>query len=132
MLEVRIYQVYNFKHVTKWLAARGSYLPQESEMPEFGAVAYDDAIPVAAGFIRRVEGNHGQLDGLVTDPDQPGELRSNAIDLVVEELMAMAKAMRIRSLVAFSADTNTLMRSLKHGFVQQPHTMIVADLTSGE
>jgi len=114
-----------------WLSARDCYLPHHSEIPKIGFVAYEGKDMVAMGFIRRVEGNYGQLDGLVSNPDMPPKLRSQAIDLVTQKIIEKAKSLKIKTLVAFTKDKNTLVRSFSHGFGQLPDTMIGIDLRQG-
>ena len=118
----------HYQKMLDWLAIRNHYLPSEDEMPTVGFVAKLDESPVAMGFIRRVEGSYGQLDGLVSNPSFPGDLRSQAIDIVVENIINKAKLMNLKSLTATSVDKFTLERSIKHGFVKLPHTVIIADL----
>lgn len=117
----------HFEVMFDWLEARGSYLPTEAETPEAGFVVYDKGTPTAMAFLRRVEGGFGQLDGLVTNPTQPGEIRGQAIDLVVEHILNLAQTLNIKSILSFSVDKNTLLRSVKHGFVPMPHILIAVD-----
>jgi N-acetylglutamate synthase-like GNAT family acetyltransferase len=124
---------FNVSHMTTilgWLRARNCYLPSYLEMPETGFVAMYRGEPVAMAFIRKVEGGFAQLDGLTSNPDFPGDMRSEAIDCLVSHLMKQAKGMGIKSVMAYTKDENTLVRSAKHGFVVVPQTLIVADLTS--
>lgn len=112
-----------------FLSARRSYLPPDEEMPALGWVASDLESPVAMAFLRRVEGGYAILDGLVTDPEAPGSLRSKAIDLVVKKVLDTAKELGIKAVTATSVDANTLVRSNKHGFVLLPHSVIIANLS---
>jgi len=131
-MEVERYSPHkHYKLMLEWLTAREHYLPPEDEMPTVGFVAHLEGKPVAMGFIRRVEGSYGQLDGLVSNPSFPGDLRSQAIDIVVENIINKAKLMNLKCLTATSLDKNTLERSIKHGFVKLPHTVIAVDLTAG-
>ncbi len=95
-------------------------------------MAYDaSGERLATAFLRMVEGGFAQLDGLCTNPAQPGEVRSQAIDKVVEHVISEAKSMGLKNIHAFSMDKNTLVRSLKHGFTATPHAMIALNLTQG-
>lgn len=114
----------------EWLSSRKLRIPPVFEMPENGYVAYKGLEPVAMAFIRKVEGGFGQLDGLVSNPTSSPKCRDLCIDIVVTKSLQEAKALGLRSIIAFSLDANTLARSVKHGFVQQPHTMIMVDLYS--
>lgn len=126
MMEVERYdQRRHYETLLGWLEARGAYLPSIDEMPAVGCVAYNDTIPVAIGFLRRVEGGHAQLDGLTTSPLLPPEIRSRGIDFVVERLIEEAKDLGIRSIVAFTLEPNVLSRSAKFGFIQLNQAVIV-------
>lgn len=112
-----------------WLVQHKAHIAKAEEMPAIGFVAYYDGQPGAMAFLRRVEGGYGQLDGLVSNPESLGSHRSACIDAVVKEVINEAKAKGIKALMAYSIDKNTLVRSLSHGFVQQPHTLIALDLS---
>lgn len=115
----------HFDIMLEWLVERDVYLPSIDEMPAIGFVVYHDHIMTAMGFIRMVEGGYGQLDGLVTNPKQSPEIRSVSIDLLVSRLIYEAKEMELKSLIAFSKDKNTLLRSTTHGFVSQDDQHVI-------
>lgn len=126
-------QTFNVKEhyamLIEWLTVHKAYLSPIDEIPEYGFVAYCDDVPTAMAFIRRVEGGYAQLDGLTSNPSQPAKSRSDAIDLVVARIKYKAKALGIKSLIAFSLDKNTLERSKSHGFVpMDKHNLIVLPL----
>lgn len=109
---------YHRRHITKWLKYRQMYKSSLiSELPEIGYIAYEDELPLAAGFLRRCEGGFGMIDSLITDPTAPSELRNEALDKITICILQYAKTNNINNIVAFSRDDNTLKRSLKHGFV---------------
>ena len=85
-------------------------------LPTIGWVAKENKIPVAAGFLRRVEGGFGQIDTLVTNPDMPPELRNDSIDMVVRNLISDAKSLNFKGIICYSRDSNTLARSKSFGF----------------
>lgn len=116
----------HMSEIVAWLIEHEAYVPTKAEMPKYGYIAYIDGLPVAAAFLRRVEGGFGQLDGLVTDPLAPGVIRHEAIDAIVNEILKLAKELGIKAITAHSMDKSTLSRSAKHGFAALPHTMIVA------
>lgn len=121
----------HFSVLADWLRKREAYVPGENEMPSTGYLIWERGEPLAAAFLRLCEGNYAQIDSLVTNPDVPGDLRNTAIDVLVERLCNVAKSQGIVRLIAFTTDKNTSMRALRHGFVHLPHTVMVADLTSG-
>jgi hypothetical protein len=116
----------HFEEMIKWLRQRDAYVPTLGEMPAIGFVAYSNSVPVAMAFLRRVEGGFGQLDGLCSNPEASGEDRNLSIDAVVDQVFIAASELNIKSLTATSVHNGTLERSLKHGFSELPHTVIVA------
>lgn len=108
---------YHDRHISKWLKYRSIYKSSlVSELPALGYIAYEDELPVAAGFLRLCEGGFGMIDSLITDPTAPGELRNEALDKITHCILQYAKSNNINNIIAFSRDNNTLTRSLKHGF----------------
>lgn len=118
--------------IATWLKDRGMDSGMVADLPEIGYVAYMLHIPIAAGFLRKVEGNFALLDSLITDPVAPANVRDKAIDLVVNDLIGRAKIEKMSKLIAFSVDKNTILRSSKHGFVGLPHSVISLSLKEGE
>ncbi len=97
-------------------------------LPETGYIVFQDNFPVAAGFLRRVEGGFGQVDSYITDPSVPGKQRDQALDLITDALIKRAKELELRGIVAFSVDQNTISRSLRHGFAALGHVVITKEL----
>lgn len=117
------------QYVREWLTLRGLSVLGADDLPKIGYIAFERGEPIAAGYIRRVEGGTGLIDSLITNPDAPGDMRSSAIDLVVEHLLQTAIKANIHRLLAYSVDSNTLLRAEKRfGFSRLPHTVICADL----
>lgn len=97
-------------------------------LPETGYIVFHDNFPVAAGFLRRVEGGFAQMDSYISDPTAPSEQRNEALDLITEALISRAKELELRGIVAFSVDQNTISRSLRHGFIAHNHVVITKEL----
>lgn len=114
-----------------WFIARGMNSVIET-LPEIGFVASDDTDFIAASFLRRVEGDYCLFDGLVTNPMLAPFRRHLGIEAVVERLIIEAKELKMRKILAYSIDAGTLKRSVHHGFVHLPHTLIVLDLEKKE
>jgi len=112
------------KEIANWLIARDMSAEGSTNLPELGLVLVDTGCPVAAGFIRRVEGGYGILDSLITNPDILPGIRDKSLDYLVKELIKLSRREGIRHLSATSVDEHTLIRSAKHGFKVQPHTLI--------
>lgn len=101
------------------------YLPTLKDLPQNGYIALYRGEPMGAGFLRKVEGNFGQIDGLITNKDAPSDLRHSALELIVPNLINLSKNIGITRLMCFTRDTGTLMRSASYGFVcHSAHSVI--------
>lgn len=127
-MAIRHYLVTDQEFLDSWLDKRDRSRWQTDQVPSTGFVYTIDDRPIAIGFIRKVEGNFCMLDGLITDPSQPGELRHIALDKVVEALILQAKELGYVSMIATTTEEDILERSVKHGFVKNPHNLIVLSL----
>ena len=97
-------------------------------LPETGFLAWHEGFPVAAGYLRRVEGGYGWIDSLVTDATAPGASRNEALDLITTALVEEARRLELRGIIAFTKDQNTYSRAMKHGFCGQQFAVITKDL----
>jgi hypothetical protein len=118
------------KHIQGWITIRELQIDLNT-LPRFGLIALDRGTPIAAGFIREVEGGYGMIDSFITDPKASKELRNEALDRITEKLIKIAKHNKVNQLIAYSLDKNTLMRGISHGFVQLDHSVIALDLSKG-
>lgn len=85
-------------------------------LPAIGYVTFKDEAPIAAGFLRMVEGGFAQLDTLMSNASYSSEIRHEAISTVVEELISEAKKLNLHGILATSKDESTIMRALSLGF----------------
>lgn len=114
--------------VSEWLLKRSLSAELSLDLPAVGFIALEDESAIAAGFLRQVEGDYLIVDSLISNPSQAPEARNAAIDLIVLELIKMAKFMGISKIFANSTDINTLERAKKHGFKLLPNVMMSLDL----
>lgn len=117
------------KHIASWLRDRGMSAEMSTNLPELGLIVYKTGCPVVAGFLRKIEGGYAMLDSLITNPVVLPEIRDKMIDYLVKELISLAKSEGIKAITAASLDENTLLRSIRHGFVKQAHTVITLNLS---
>lgn len=86
-------------------------------LPKIGYIALLNNQPIAAGFLRRVEGNIvAQLDGLTSNPYFGSQIRHEGIKLVVDRLIDDAKDMKLKGIIAFTRDNGVLARAKSIGF----------------
>jgi len=98
-------------------------------LPKTGFIVRShDGKPIAAGFLRLVEGGTAQLDTLITNPSMTSQERNDGLDLLVQTLIITAKSMNIIGLMCTSTVQSILMRSQKYGFTPLKTTVIVLSL----
>lgn len=112
-----------------WLESRGMKHLDARDLPGIGFIAEIDSIPIAAIFLRKVEGRVGMVDGLCTNPSASKENRFEACDRLTERILNKAKGIGMKHVLAWSTDTNTLIRSAKHGFMQSQYSLLTRDLS---
>lgn len=95
-------------------------------LPKIGHIALlSGKKPIAAGFLRRVEGGYAQLDGLVSNPHFGSIIRNQGITEVVNNLIRDAKALKLNGIIAFTADKSVILRAEAIGFHNVNQSMIV-------
>lgn len=111
-------------YVCKWMFMRELPVPTLKDLPQEAITVYSDGVPVAAGFLRKCEGNYALIDSCVTDPEQSPAIRDKSMNVLAEALVFRAKELGINNILAFSVDENTLTRSEKFGFERLPYAVI--------
>lgn len=131
LVEFNLFQHYEL--INSWLRDYNKTPQPLSSFPAIGYVAYNEDHPIAAGFLRRVEGGYAQIDGVIANrnvqKDRPKD-RTTGIDLVIEQLLTRAKELKIDHVIAFTGDKIVLERSFTHGFVPLEQTMVAVNLSA--
>jgi hypothetical protein len=98
-------------------------------LPKIGYIALLGKRPIAAGFLRKVEGNIvAQLDGLTSNPYFGSKIRHIAITKIVEQLIEDAKDLKLQGIIAFTTDDTVIKRAQSIGFVSISHKLIALNL----
>lgn len=69
-------------------------------LPPNGLVVCDGDTPVAIGFLMRTDAGVAGPCHLVSNPDEPGEIRHQALDLLIQSLIERAKELGHRVICA--------------------------------
>lgn len=97
-------------------------------LPKIGFIAYMGKIPVAAGFLRRVEPCYAQIDTLVSNGMYGSLIRNEGITKVVDSLIEEAKRLKLKGIICHTRDKGTLARAETLGFHIVPETIIALSL----
>ncbi len=93
-------------------------------LPKIGYIALLGGHPIAAGFLRRVEGGYAQIDTLTSNKLFGSQVRHEGIRLVVDSLIADAKNLKLKGIIAFTNDDGILDRAETIGFKCLTHSVI--------
>lgn len=97
-------------------------------LPKTGYIILLQDQPIAAGFLRKVEGGFGQFDTFATNPYFGSKIRHEAIELIVNALMDDAKRLKLHGILAFTHDNGILSRSLEKGYQLLPDKLLALKL----
>lgn len=126
---MRKFQSEDREVIREWLISRKMNGSLADDIPENGLIAFESESPIAAGFLRKIEASEQiMLDGLISNPKRQGRLSSRALDMIVDGLIEMGRALGFKQLIANTVNSNVLKRSEWHGFQQMPHALIVKGL----
>jgi hypothetical protein len=101
----------------------------KATLPKLGYIAYNDEMePIAAAFLRQVEGGYGQLDTMVSNSQLSGMIRHNALSMIVDSLISDARALNLQGLICYTRDESVIRRAQSIGFHLCPHAVISLDL----
>lgn len=97
-------------------------------LPKIGYIALLGKNPVAAGFLRRVEGGYAQIDGLTSNSSFGGIIRHEGIRKVVDALISEAKDLKLKGIMGFTHDDGVLKRAKDLGFKTVDQTIIALSI----
>ena len=116
-LTILPYQQDDYNLLCAYLRDHGHNPESPQDLPKIGLKAVSwNGVVIAFGFIRISDGI-GIIDSLVTNPNSPAKLRSQAVDEITEGLISVAKDHKIKYLMAFTVKGSIARRAIKrHGF----------------
>lgn len=100
----------------------------DKDLPRIGYIATYNDIPVAAGFLRKVEGGYCILDTLVTNANISSDIRHLALTELVDKLIDTAKVYKFKTIIAYSMDDGILSRAYSIGFKAIDQSLIALTL----
>lgn len=92
----------------EWCAARGTPLPWDAVdfYPRIGFVADG----CAASFLYQTDSKVGLIDGTVADPRVDSEVRSRALDAVLQAVVREAEALGLKALLTYTTAPTLLAK----------------------
>lgn len=113
----------------EWISKRDISTEFTDSIPELGFMVYEQDEKIAAGFIRLCEGGYGIIEGFTSNPNKSPSIRNEALDLLLNHMLLSSKSINLKILWGYTTDKNTKERSMRHGFVCLPHTIVCLDLS---
>lgn len=104
-------------------------LIQTATLPKIGYLVLLNDQPIACGFLRRVEPCYAQFDTFATSKYFGKECRHKALCLVLDSLFDSAKVLKLKGIIATTADSGILERAQSIGFHIVNQTVIAKSLT---
>ena len=109
--------------LAQWLLSRGESQELCDSLPAIGFMAKEGPQYIACMFLRMCEGGVGIIDSYATNPEIISTKRHEAIEKLLDEVIASTRIFKIKRLIAFSIDKGTIERGVKRGFKVQKHTL---------
>lgn len=120
-------QLFQHKHITNLNEMLDShdYITKSVKLPKIGYIAMLGDQPVAAGFLRRTEGDViAIIDGLTSNSAFGSIIRHKGLESVVTSLLNEAKHLKIQGVIAWTKDEGILKRAKSIGFKQIDENLI--------
>lgn len=115
-MKLEKYSLWDHGNVQGLLSIRRLPSSLINTLPETGYVMLDDKILVAAGFLRKVEGGFGMLDGYITNPACSSEQRHAALDGITSKLILVAKQICPSGIFIHTSNKGIISRAENFGF----------------
>jgi hypothetical protein len=108
-MQVKLFNIeLHFNILNDWLIKHKLSKEDLSNIPQLGYICYEKEIPIAIGFLRMIEGGYAQIDSLVTDPEISSNLRNEAIDLVIKQLIDIAIDLKLKGICSYSKEVRSM------------------------
>lgn len=127
---IRDFEPQDLYYVNLWLAQREKPPLLLTDLPAFGWVC-SGKLPLGAIFLRQMEGNLGLVDQLINDPSQSSGMRHCINNKLFEQMITAAKSLGMRAILGTTADSGTLERGKRHGFVPTGETLCIFTFAKG-
>jgi len=106
----------DYPELKSWWEKRNFPAANPQFMPPTGVIVRKGELNICAGFLFKSDANAAIIGNLVSNPDVPKSLRSEALDMLIHVLSEIARAQGF-GMVCCSTNLDRLMgRFEKHGF----------------
>lgn len=113
--------------LNNWRAERQLRPIEATDLATTGLMIFDDHKRIAAGFLRDAEGL-GIIDSVASNSEMPKELRQEALDVLFQHLLAIAKTNNMTGVIGTSSIESMIERAKKFGFQKTSDAVMVLSL----
>lgn len=107
----------HYPRICEWWAAHGWPALPFDALPKTGAVALHEDRPIAAGFLYKTDSTIAVMEFLIADPASDKIVRGEALDNIVQSLVASAKEQGFSTIFTSTVHRGVIERQKKFGFV---------------
>lgn len=128
-MEIKLikYQKKHYDIVIGLHKSQGSHLAnvlKPNDIPRLGYLITINNVPIGAGFLRKVEGGYCLFDTLVTNGTVSSNIRHQALCILVDKIIEMAKIYKFKGILAYTMDKGILSRAQSIGFKVVDQTLM--------
>lgn len=114
-------QKFKFKHLASLIEMltmhkyEGLSAVDMKTLPKVGFISFHGKVPIAIGFLRRLEPCYAQIDTLASNPFLGSIIRHKGIELVLDTLINEAKVLKLQGIIAHTKHPDVLKRAKELG-----------------
>jgi hypothetical protein len=112
-MEVRQYKPSDYISVASWWVMHDWPVIDADHLPKHGFIVDDKAV----GFLYMTDSKIAWLEFIVANPNVSKEDRSEALDLVINKLIDLAKELEFKTVFSSVTHPRLIERYKRHGFV---------------
>lgn len=118
-MEVRKFQTSDYFELCGWWNKHNWPCIPLDHLPENGFIVEG----LAAGFLYKTDSKFGLLEFVVANPDSSKEDRAQALDLVIDNTLNLAKELGFKSIFSSITHPKLIQRYQEHGFMMTDENM---------
>lgn len=116
MLQLKLFEEKDYPEVCRWWTTQDWPLLPLEALGDIGMIAWNDAVPLAAGWLYMMTKYWCLIEWMVVNPDAPMKDRKLGLELILDRLKSEGQSFGAKAVFS-SLRSNGLIRMYKkHGF----------------
>lgn len=108
----------HYEMLSEWRKKRNLESMSIDGFPKTGLIVYEKEKPILASFLYDTDSYWIFIDGTISDPDTTREERNNAVDMVLDGLLELAKFKEKRIIATYISQKHIGKALKEHEFVK--------------